>query len=228
MKPQNMTAYAYQFNAGQCVFNINGKPTTQPSDTIALCIDKEQGGLLKHGNPESVRQWHCATSKKMHDSGLLEWSENLVVVERRFPLEEVNRCIGNMGYTKQFLIKLYSGEIQAVGYGDDGDVNPEENHALVFAPLLNTPIKILGVPVKLVHAAFVQLAPAFGQSMNRKNSGIVVAADWLWGTYKNQYRHEELLVQSCLARKFKPIGVKRIDEMLARKSDTGFMSGNVS
>lgn len=82
--------------------------------------------------------------------------------------------------------------------------------------------------MQLIPATFVQMAPAFGQSIKRNTDATEVAAAWLWGTHIQKYKHSQLLVQSCCVPALTPIGVKRIDEMLYRESETGFMSGNVS
>lgn len=82
--------------------------------------------------------------------------------------------------------------------------------------------------MNLTSAAFVQLAPPYGQSLKRDKSGTEIAADWLIGIHQKNYPHSEVLVQDCRVPALKPIGVKRIDEMLAKECEAGFMSGNGS
>lgn len=114
-----MSSSCYEFNGGQYVLLIDGKQTTVPADTIALAIDRAEGTLRKHGAPERVRSWHIENAKKLRQAGLDEWADNLVVVEGRFPLEEVNRCLSNHTYAGSLLRKLESGEIEGEGYGPE-------------------------------------------------------------------------------------------------------------
>lgn len=82
--------------------------------------------------------------------------------------------------------------------------------------------------MKLTRATFTQLAPQFGQSLYRSDDPVQQAAEWLWTTHTKQRRHEEVLVQSCMAPVPEPTGVARVDKLLDENSETGFMSGNVS
>lgn len=114
-----MHTRAYQFNCGQYVLYKDGQPTTKPSDTIALCIDKDSGVLHKHGDPERVRQWHATNVRALRQAGCADWADHMVVVEGRFPLEEINRCLSNTGYASTFFEKLQEGKISAIGYGHE-------------------------------------------------------------------------------------------------------------
>lgn len=123
-----MQSREYRFNAGQYVFHVNGTPTTRPADTVALAIDTDEGTLHKHGNPESVSDWYVKTRQKLREAGCETWADRLVVIEGRFPLDEINKCISAGGYGKFFLDKLLRDEISPVPYGPGAsDVPPQQN-----------------------------------------------------------------------------------------------------
>lgn len=82
--------------------------------------------------------------------------------------------------------------------------------------------------MSLIQATYTQLSPEFGQSIDRKQNPVEIAEEWFWGTHIKLFKHAEVLIQACKVPELTPIGVKRIDEMLAAESSTGFMSGNVS
>jgi hypothetical protein len=111
-----MKTYAYTLNCGQYVLTIDGVPQTAPADTIAIGFDKEDGTLHKHGTPHMVSQWSVTTTGKLGTVGLHELADNLVVVDGRFPLEEVNKCLSISGYCKVFFEKLQRGEIEGLSY----------------------------------------------------------------------------------------------------------------
>lgn len=116
----------YQFNCGQYVYFRDGEPVTRPADTIALFIDTEDGTLHKHGDPAAVRRHHQVTSEKFRSSDsseVREWANKLIVVEGRFPLEEINRVLSTTGYAKHFYEKLMVGQISPVSidYVDECD-----------------------------------------------------------------------------------------------------------
>ncbi|MDN8617236.1 hypothetical protein [Variovorax ginsengisoli] len=48
----------------------------------------------------------------MREGGCAEWADNLVVVTGRFPVEEVNKCVGSMTYAGIFYKRLIAGEIE--------------------------------------------------------------------------------------------------------------------
>lgn len=111
-----MKTYAYALNGGQYVLTVDGVPQTAPADTVALGFDKKDGTLFKHGKPETVSQWTVTAAGKLREAGLQDWADDLVMVEGRFPLEEINKCLDISGYCKVFFAKLQCGEIEGMSY----------------------------------------------------------------------------------------------------------------
>ena len=112
----------YRLNGGQYVlhakrpFGDDLEPVGRPLDQISLAIDIVEGTLQKHGVPELVAAWYADTSKKLRDGGCAEWADNLVVVTGRFPIEEVNKCVGAMSYAGIFYKRLVAGEIEEMPF----------------------------------------------------------------------------------------------------------------
>ena len=116
-----MRSSEYALNCGQYVLMVDGKPTTAPADTIAFGFGSDDATLYRHGSPERVRAWHLETSKKLREAGLEDWANQLVVVEGRFPLDEVNRMLSHRGYAKMFYEKLRQDQIQPLPYGFESE-----------------------------------------------------------------------------------------------------------
>jgi hypothetical protein len=103
-----MKSLEYQLNCGQYVLYADGKPTTAPQDEIALALSAEAGVLHKHGKPEMVAQWVAQTREKLlraaegntiADRRICEaMARDLVVLQGRFLLDELNKCITCSGY----------------------------------------------------------------------------------------------------------------------------------
>lgn len=112
----------YRLNCGQYVlhakrpFGDDLEPVGRPLDQISLAIDIVEGTLQKHGVPDLVAAWYADTSKKLRDGGCAEWADNLVVVTGRFPIEEVNKCVGAMSYAGIFYKRLVAGEIEEMPF----------------------------------------------------------------------------------------------------------------
>ncbi len=90
-----------------------------PLDQISIAIDTAEGTLQKHGQPDRVAAWYANTSKKLRDAGCGEWADNLVVVTGRFPVEEVNKCVGAMSYAGIFYKRLVAGEIEEMPFAGE-------------------------------------------------------------------------------------------------------------
>ena len=112
----------YRLNCGQYVlhtkrpFGVDLEPVGRPLDQISLAIDTAEGTLQKHGVPELVAAWYADTSKKLRQGGCGEWADNLVVITGRFPIEEVNKCVGAMSYAGIFYKRLVAGEIEEMPF----------------------------------------------------------------------------------------------------------------
>lgn len=125
----------YRLNCGQCVlhakrpFGHELEPVGRPLDQISLAIDTAEGVLSKHGSPELVAAWYADTSKKLREGGCAEWADNLVVITGRFPLEEVNKCVGAMSYAGIFYKRLLAGEIEEMSFPFERVTDESEGHS---------------------------------------------------------------------------------------------------
>lgn len=106
-----MSEYNYQLNCGQYVLHCGDKPVGAVQDEIAIAFDRDSGTLHKHGSPAMVQEWTSRTQKKLRDGGMTEMADDLVIICGKFPLEELNRCIGNTGYILTMVDKLQRGLI---------------------------------------------------------------------------------------------------------------------
>ena len=104
----------YRFNCGQYVLHEGDDPIAAPRDNIALAFDKISGTLHKHGEPENVKTWHANAVKRYMDAGFDDMASDLIVIEGRFPLDELNKCISTSGYVARMYEKLLAGQLQAV------------------------------------------------------------------------------------------------------------------
>ena len=105
----------YELVDDQYVLMVNHKPTKEkPGNTIALAFDKAEGVVRKHGSPERVNPWAANELQNLGAAGLSKLADNLVVIEGRFPVDEVNKCIAITGYCNQFYLKLQE-DIQKAG-----------------------------------------------------------------------------------------------------------------
>lgn len=95
------------------------KPIGRVLDVLSLCINREEGYLCKHGEPDSVAQWYGRELAKLQKSGCTEMANALVVLTGRFPVEEINRCLTNANYVGEFYRKLISGEISELPLFED-------------------------------------------------------------------------------------------------------------
>jgi hypothetical protein len=111
-----MSKRHYEWNCGQYVYHVDGQPTTAPVDSIAIAFDKESGTLHKHGSPEKVRVWYVEARNKFVTAGFPDVADDLVVIEGRFPIDEVNKCLDCTGYVGTFYKKLLAGEIDEASF----------------------------------------------------------------------------------------------------------------
>ena len=111
--------YAYQLNDdGTYALFYGDEFIKGPLTEIALCFDKETGTLFKHGNPDMVSQWYQQSlqfRQKMEDLGRSshpiailneQMTSDLVCIQGKFPLEDLNACLSTTGYVKTFYERL--------------------------------------------------------------------------------------------------------------------------
>src|SRR5258708_7602257 len=66
---------------------------------VSICVSLESGTMFKHGQPESVNEWHQKAIQKYLDGGLDRISSGLVVVTSdRWDIEELNNFLDISGY----------------------------------------------------------------------------------------------------------------------------------
>ena len=105
-------SYSYSLNAGQYVLMDGDSPIGRVLDEVSIALDKAEGTLHKHGSPESVQRWHVDAQKKLRAGGANDMADNLVVLTGRFPLDELNKCLSNMGYAGRLYLKAVAGELK--------------------------------------------------------------------------------------------------------------------
>lgn len=111
-----MSTREYRWNCGQYVYHVDGQPTAAPTDSIAIAFDKESGTLHKIGNPINVNRWYQDTVKKLTGGGASDMAADLMVIEGRFPIDEVNKCMDCTGYIGVFYQKLLNGQVQEASF----------------------------------------------------------------------------------------------------------------
>jgi hypothetical protein len=122
INPEN---YRYEWSSGMYLFcapadsatnSTSGLALTAPIPKVAMCFHKLTGELFAHGRKEYVDAWQKKTIERLiSDIGNKDRNESiasLVVVEGRFPIDEINKCISTDGYCRQFYEKLRSGFIE--------------------------------------------------------------------------------------------------------------------
>lgn len=106
--------FEYRLNCGQYVLHSNGSPVGPLLDEVALCLTTSCGTLHKHGKPEFVQKWLATTQAAFRKGGFQEMADELVVIQGRFPLEELNRCISTTGYALRLYEKVQAGSAPAL------------------------------------------------------------------------------------------------------------------
>jgi hypothetical protein len=88
--------------------DVKEKNILKGCDEIAICFSF--GGITytlhKHGDPKWVNKWMEDTKKSYEGSHLADFAGKLMVVQGKFPVEEINKIINNSGYIGAFLKKF--------------------------------------------------------------------------------------------------------------------------
>lgn len=101
----------YCMNAGQYVLHDETTPIGAALDSVAIAFDRESGTLHKHGQPELVRAWHSRAQNQFRAAGFAAHAEALVVIEGRFLLEDLNRCLSTSGYVRRMYQQFVAGTL---------------------------------------------------------------------------------------------------------------------
>lgn len=106
-----MDTFTYRLNCGQYVLHKDLSPIGPVMDEVALCIDAENGVLHKHGIPAVVGRWHYMTANRLREHGFDDMAKSMVVIQGRFTLEELNRCLSTSGYALKLLNSIKDGSV---------------------------------------------------------------------------------------------------------------------
>jgi hypothetical protein len=143
--PINSEEYRYEWSNGMYLFCVPAEtsPTSFPSTSglklaapihsVAMCFHKLTGVLFAHGGREQVDAWHKKTIERLAsdigDEGRHESIASLIVVEGRFPLDEINKCVSTRGYCRLFYEKLRAGFIEEASVPFSSSVDPDASPA---------------------------------------------------------------------------------------------------
>ena len=100
------------------VLHDGDDPIGAPLTEVAVCFDKENGILHKHGNHEMVSHWYQNSRKKLIEGGAGFMADDLMVICGPIELEELNRMLTTSGYCKRYMEKLNTGDHEVVGDQD--------------------------------------------------------------------------------------------------------------
>lgn len=83
------------------------------SEIVAIAFTTAPNGMMwtmhKHGSPELVNRWARIARSKYTKHGLSDMAKEIVVIEGKFPVEEINKVIEITGYIKKFYEKFSCG-----------------------------------------------------------------------------------------------------------------------
>lgn len=124
MHPRLSVDYNYRLICGQYTLHKGDSPVQAPMDEVALAIDTDSGALHTHGKPEMVREWVAQTQRKL-GAGLFdlppeereirqEMISALVVLQGRFELVELNKCLVISGYAGHLYRMAQEGRLCAL------------------------------------------------------------------------------------------------------------------
>ena len=99
----------YRLNCGQYVLHRDGLPVKAVTDTVAIVVDTSMECLVKHGTPADVSRWLESAKAKFIEKGFLELAESLVMLEGRFPIDDLNMCLTHSGYAMVLYRRITAG-----------------------------------------------------------------------------------------------------------------------
>jgi hypothetical protein len=104
----------YELNCGQYVLFSRGVPVSRLLDDVAICLDKANGTRHKHGDPETVRAWCLKSQAAFRSMGQDDMADDLVVIQGRFTLEDLNTMVDNSNYSSTLYQKVMSGTAETL------------------------------------------------------------------------------------------------------------------
>ncbi len=105
----------YQLQQGQyCLYDMAEQPSAFTGErrcrlktaAVALAFDRITGEVHQHGKPEFIELWAKARRRKLRADGALDEANRIVVISGPLPVDEINRCLGNRGYSVHLLRRL--------------------------------------------------------------------------------------------------------------------------
>lgn len=100
----------YRLVANHYVLHEQGQAAGRSLEAVALAFDKVTGELYSHGEPARVHTWAALTVKRLAHSCHFEEADKVVVVTGRLPLLQLNRCLQEQGYCREFYERLLNDE----------------------------------------------------------------------------------------------------------------------
>lgn len=79
------------------------------SEKLAISYDEKNGTLHRHGNYNSVKEWHDKTSNVLICGGFEEYANSLILISffiNTDVIDELNKCINISGYVSHIQEKL--------------------------------------------------------------------------------------------------------------------------
>lgn len=98
----------YHKEAEKYQLKNDGRPEGQPLSEVAIAFDAKTGVLHKHGHIQYVSNWVAKTTASLRASGWDNLADDLVVIEGKFPVEELNKCLGISGYVADLYAAMRS------------------------------------------------------------------------------------------------------------------------
>ncbi len=104
--------FHYELDCGQYVLFSGSVPVGRVLDEVAICLDKSNGTRHKHGDPDVVRAWCQKAQAAFRSNGHNDMADDLVVVQGRFTLEDLNKMVDNTTYAAALYEKVMSGQAE--------------------------------------------------------------------------------------------------------------------
>jgi len=107
-----MSHITFQLNCGQYVIHADGKPISRCLDEIAIVLDKESSTRHKVGDPEKVKGWYDNAVEAYRDHGFGEMADDLVLIQGRFTLEDLDMLMSCSGHAATLYKQLNEGSLK--------------------------------------------------------------------------------------------------------------------
>lgn len=104
--------YNYKLNCSEYVLHCGNTPIGALLQEVAVAFDKDSGTLFKHGDPALVEKWYQKTVSAYRSSGLSDMADSIVVIQGRFKLDDLNKCLTHTGYAKVLYEGIQAGTLQ--------------------------------------------------------------------------------------------------------------------